>query len=199
MINHNNNNTRNERVAGPQKTISLGQKSPLDNPRNNTLLSPDQMRNKIKEQANRLQNLETYKVICEKKIKQLVPNHPLPVTEADLSNNYKIFGQEHNLNKNISEKSYIQLLENKEHDILELNKKIENLENKLKNTCGAFSAISYNNSHQNINNILSPAYLDKFPIDKLKDNYAKLFQQFKDTQADREEVLELLRNETEVK
>jgi len=187
-----------------QKTISLGAKSAaLDlcspSKAKDLILTPEQTRNKIKEQAHRLQNLEKYKALCERRLKQLVPNHPLPVTEADLANNFKLYGQD--ANKNLSEKSYLQLLESKENEINELNKKIELLENRQKNSSSAFSAFSNsnlnvnNNSNLN-NNFLPPGYLDKLPVEKIKENYQKLFAQLKETQADREQVLDLLRTET---
>ena len=36
---------------------------------------------KIREQAQRLIELQNYKTICEKKIKQAFPDHPLPINE----------------------------------------------------------------------------------------------------------------------
>lgn len=194
-----NNNNNNNNSNSNQKTISLATKIHNIKPKD-SVLTPEQMRNKIKEQAHRLQNLETYKAICERRIKQLVPNHPLPVTEGDLANSFKVYGQD--ANKNLSEKSYLQLLENKENEIFELNKKIEILENRQKNSSNAFSNLN-NNNKNNINfnspnnaNLLQTGYLDKLPVDKIKENYQKLFAQLKETQADREQVLDLLRNET---
>jgi chromosome segregation ATPase len=40
---------------------------------------------KIRDQAKRLSSLEKYKYLCEKRIKQLSPNHPLPITEEMLN------------------------------------------------------------------------------------------------------------------
>ncbi len=150
------------------------------------------MRNKIKEQAHRLQNVETYRSLCERRLKQLVPNHPLPVTEADLVSNAKVNSMQ-DAYKNFSEKSFLQLLESKENEINELNMKIEMLENKQKNSSGALSAFAVSNLNSNL---LSPSYLDNLPTEKIKENYQKLFKQLKQTQADREQVLELLRSET---
>ena len=39
---------------------------------------------KIREQAQRLIELKTYKSLCETKIRQTFPNHPLPITEMHL-------------------------------------------------------------------------------------------------------------------
>ena len=49
---------------------------------NSTYIS--QLEYKIRDQAKRLSELEKYKYLCEKRIKQLNPNHPLPITEEIL-------------------------------------------------------------------------------------------------------------------
>eukprot|EP01022_Parablepharisma_sp_SALTPOND_P018560 TRINITY_DN304_c0_g1_i1.p1 TRINITY_DN304_c0_g1~~TRINITY_DN304_c0_g1_i1.p1 ORF type:complete len:1205 (-),score=223.99 TRINITY_DN304_c0_g1_i1:1337-4951(-) len=43
-----------------------------------------QLTEKIRQQARELQEQENYKIICEKRILELCPNHPLPVTPAHL-------------------------------------------------------------------------------------------------------------------
>ena len=49
---------------------------------NSTYIS--QLEYKIRDQAKRLSELEKYKYLCERRIKQLNPNHPLPITEEIL-------------------------------------------------------------------------------------------------------------------
>ena len=49
---------------------------------NSTYIS--QLEYKIRYQAKRLSELEKYKYLCERRIKQLNPNHPLPLTEEIL-------------------------------------------------------------------------------------------------------------------
>ena len=49
---------------------------------NSTYIS--QLEYKIRDQAKRLSELEKYKYLCERRIKQLNPNHPLPLTEEIL-------------------------------------------------------------------------------------------------------------------
>ena len=60
---------------------------PTARPTNESLSYRDQLETKIREQAKRLSELEKYKYLCEKRIKQLSPKHPLPITEAILSTN----------------------------------------------------------------------------------------------------------------
>lgn len=60
---------------------------PTAKPINESLSYRDQLETKIREQAKRLSELEKYKYLCEKRIKQLSPKHPLPITEAILSTN----------------------------------------------------------------------------------------------------------------
>ena len=43
-----------------------------------------QFSDKIKTQAERLQKLESYKRLCERRILDLEPNHALPITEEML-------------------------------------------------------------------------------------------------------------------
>lgn len=43
-----------------------------------------QFSDKIKTQAERLQKLENYKKLCERRILDLEPNHALPITEEML-------------------------------------------------------------------------------------------------------------------
>ena len=59
---------------------------PTAKPINDTIYNyKDQLETKIREQAKRLAELEKYKYLCEKRIKQLCPKHPLPLTEAVLT------------------------------------------------------------------------------------------------------------------
>lgn len=45
-----------------------------------------QLMNKIKKQAEQLMQLENYKMMCERRIKELVPIHPLPVDPSHFGN-----------------------------------------------------------------------------------------------------------------
>ena len=46
-----------------------------------------QFSDKIKTQAERLQKLENYKKLCERRILDIEPNHALPITEEMLGQN----------------------------------------------------------------------------------------------------------------
>ena len=45
-----------------------------------------QLMNKIKKQAEQLMQLENYKILCERKIRELVPIHPLPIEPTHIGN-----------------------------------------------------------------------------------------------------------------
>ncbi|CAG9327994.1 unnamed protein product [Blepharisma stoltei] len=44
----------------------------------------NQLREKVRSQAQRLRNLEQYKILCEKRISEFCPNHPFPVNPDHL-------------------------------------------------------------------------------------------------------------------
>lgn len=43
-----------------------------------------QLSQKVRKQAERLMQLETYRELCEKRIKEFAPEHPIPVLESHL-------------------------------------------------------------------------------------------------------------------
>lgn len=47
----------------------------------------EKIEKKVREQAKRLLELQTYKNLCEQRILQLIPNHSLPVTTQHLQEN----------------------------------------------------------------------------------------------------------------
>ena len=53
-----------------------------------------QLRDKIRLQAKRLRSLERYRFLCEKKIQEIIPGHPLPITKEHLG---KEISQNHEL------------------------------------------------------------------------------------------------------
>jgi len=57
----------------------------------------DKLRDKIRDQASRLCELQNYKTICESRIKQLSPSHPIPVLESHLR-----LGKEINVNESFN-------------------------------------------------------------------------------------------------
>jgi hypothetical protein len=46
----------------------------------------EQLEHKVKTQAERLYDLQKYKELCERRIRQLAPNHPLPVSDSHIRN-----------------------------------------------------------------------------------------------------------------
>ncbi len=102
------------------------------------------LRLKVRDQAQRLTNLETYKILCEERIKQLAPEHPLPITNIHLTKQFK-------LPTNTAKKSNL--------DFNSLN-------------------------------------LDKLPVDKVKEAYSKLLENFHALQDEREAIIQSLREET---
>ncbi len=46
----------------------------------------EQLEHKVKTQAERLYDLQKYKEVCERRIRQLAPNHPLPVVDSHIRN-----------------------------------------------------------------------------------------------------------------
>ncbi len=44
----------------------------------------EKLQEKIRNQANRLCEFQNYKTLCESRIKQLSPSHPLPILESHL-------------------------------------------------------------------------------------------------------------------
>ena len=49
-----------------------------------------QLRDKIRSQAQRLRGLEQYRLLCEEYIKELMPNHPFPITKDHLGSRSSI-------------------------------------------------------------------------------------------------------------
>jgi hypothetical protein len=46
----------------------------------------EQLEHKVKTQAERLYELQKYKELCEKRIRQLAPNHTLPIIDSHIRN-----------------------------------------------------------------------------------------------------------------
>ena len=45
-----------------------------------------QLMGKIKKQAEQLMQLENYKILCERRIRELAPSHPVPIDPSQLGN-----------------------------------------------------------------------------------------------------------------
>ena len=85
---------------------------------------------KIRDQAQRLIELQAYKSLCETKIKQFIPNQNFPLTEECLRENERPIKQQDNneiisLKKQINEMKII--LGQKDQEIMEKMRKIDTL------------------------------------------------------------------------
>ena len=109
--------------------------SVLTNPLNQTATYVEQLESKIQQQAKRLGELNKYKYLCEKRIKQLNPNEILPLTLDSLSNNNQNNNKNNILNEGIQKK----------YDIL--SEKFKLLSDKYK------EILNNNNINQNANDI----------------------------------------------
>ena len=99
LANLNSNILSNEYVKISQENNPKAEKSYVE-----------MLETKIREQAQRLIELQTYKSLCETKIRQVVPNHPLPINEQhikkpqnDTMKNVENQERENNLRNQISE------------------------------------------------------------------------------------------------
>ena len=107
-----------------------------DNPNidNNTIEKEsyvEQLESKIEQQAKTLSELNKYKYLCEKRIKQLNPNEILPITIESLKNETK-----NTNNKNLNNK--------------DIHKKYELLNEKFKNLLNDYNDIIKNNNIHDI-------------------------------------------------
>ena len=148
--------------------------SVLTNPLNQTATYVEQLESKIQQQAKRLGELNKYKYLCEKRIKQLNPNEILPLTLDSLSNNNQNNNKNNILNEGIQKK----------YDIL--SEKFKLLSDKYN------EILNNNNINQNANDI---SYSNNSSINGneklllLKEKYTKLKEE-------NNKIIELLREET---
>jgi chromosome segregation ATPase len=147
----------------------------------------DLYRKKITEQAQRLTKLDSYNNILEKKLRQLVPNIPLPLKESDL----KLVTDLNKERDNKQHSQYLGVIKQKDSEITMLHKKLESLEAKVKTGFAepkmrAFSPKS---------NIDFPSS-DRLSNEKLREAYDQLLGYTKEIGNEKEKALESLRNET---
>ena len=146
-----------------------------DNPNidNNTIEKEsyiEQLESKIEQQTKTLSELNKYKYLCEKRIKQLNPNEILPITIESLKNETK---NTNNINLN-----------NKD-----IHKKYELLNEKFKNLLNDYNDIIKNNNIHDIssNTIIAGNINDKYKI--LKEKYKKIKEE-------NNKIIEVLKEET---
>ena len=133
----------------------------------------DKLQIKIEEQEKIIFELNNYKYLCEKRIKQLNPNEIFPITSNSLKNMNDTTQQNINNNNN----SYNQ----------NINKKYELLNQKFEKLLNDYNEIITNNHDISSNTINVGNISDKYKI--MKEKYKKL-------KTENKKVIELLKEET---
>ena len=128
------------------------------------------MESKIEQQEKTISELNKYKYLCEKRIKQLSPDEPLPLTIESLKNESK--------NKNNSN------INNKD-----IQKKYELLNEKFKNLLNDYNEIIKNN---NIHDISS----NTINAGNINDKYKILKEKYKKIKEENNKIIEVLKEET---
>jgi hypothetical protein len=114
----------------------------------------------MSDQAKRLSQLESYKQLCETRIKQLAPNHSIPLSELDLKTPPLTY--------------YMAELKVKDNEISDLKKRISEIEER--------SRQSNSQSTKMKSTMMDsfPPNLENIPVDKMKESYSKLRAQTKE-------------------
>ncbi len=150
-------------IESTSKNITESQRY---NSKGNNQTYIEQLESKIQVQAKRLSELTKYKLLCEKRIRQLNPNEDFPITEESISRDASNRIQNCQRDKyDIMSEKYIKLL--KEHNEL----------------------IKRNNSSKNFNH-------DDNNFNANIDSYNKLKERFNSLQKENEKIIELLKEET---
>ena len=129
---------------------------------------------KIEEQEKIIFELNNYKYLCEKRIKQLNPGEILPITPNSLNNKNKI-----NQQKNNDNNLYNQNI-NKKYELL--NEKFEKLLNDYN------EIINNNNIHDTSSNTIN--------VGNNNDKYKLMKEKYKKVKAENKKIIELLKEET---
>ena len=135
----------------------------------------EQLESKIEQQGKAISELNKYKYLCEKRLRQLNPNEILPVTIESLNNNENIF----NLNKKNNINSY-----NKD-----IQKKYELLNEKFQKLLNDYNDIIKNN---NMNDI-SCATIN---VGNINEKYKILKEKYKKIKEENNKIIEVLKEET---
>ena len=141
---------------------------------NNNLKYMEKLESKIRSQAKKIADLNKYKYLCEKRIRQLNQNEILPVT-IDSLNDENIYNNMNTLNNNDSN--------------LNVNKKYELLNEQYQKLLNDYSEIiKKNNMNDSSNNtIIASNPNDKYKI--IKEKYKRIKEENK-------KVIELLKEQT---
>ena len=134
----------------------------------------EQLQSKIEEQEKIIYELNNYKYLCEKRIKQLNPGEILPITPNSLNNKNKI-----NQQKNNDNNLYNQNI-NKKYELL--NEKFEKLLNDYN------EIVTNNNVHDTSSNTIN--------VGNNNDKYKLMKEKYKKVKAENKKIIELLKEET---
>jgi hypothetical protein len=80
--------------------------------------SKDNLEKRLKEQANKINELFDYKKLCEDRIRQLMPSHPIPVKETHLKVLPKKFEESIKANKDLENHNLKKELQNYKNVII---------------------------------------------------------------------------------
>ena len=134
----------------------------------------DKLQLKIEEQEKIINDLNNYKYLCEKRIKQLNPNEILPITSNSLKNRNNMVQQNNNDNNSYNQN---------------INKKYELLNNKFEKLLNDYNEIVTNNNiHDTSSNTIN--------IGNNSDRYKIMKEKYKKIKAENKKIIELLKEET---
>ena len=170
-----NNNTSNELyeenygydVSSSYRNVNLTEE---DNNKYKDLYM-EKLQLKIEEQEKIIFELNNYKYLCEKRIKQLNPNEIFPITSNSLKNRSDMIQQ------NINNNSYNQ----------NINKKYELLNEKFEKLLNDYNEIITNNHDMSSNTI---------NVGNLSDKYKVMKEKYKKVKTENKKIIELLKEET---
>ena len=132
----------------------------------------EQLQLKIEEQEKIIYELNNYKYLCEKRIRQLNPNEIFPITNNSLYN-YNNKKESHNKENNLYNQN--------------LNKRYELLNEKFEKLLNDYNEIINNNQDISSNTINGSNNSDKYKM--LKEKYKKI-------KSENKKIIELLKEET---
>ena len=168
--NDNNNNNlfdeiTNYEIESTSKNITESQRNTN---KNKPFTYTEQLESKIQEQAKRLSDLSKYKILCEKRLRELNPNEKIPLSEDSI--------------KTLSKKSSnneIEINTNKYNILYDKYQKLKKLYHEL-------------SKNQNNSNRSSNTSESNFNIEK----YKKLKERYKILKNENSKLVELLQKET---
>ena len=180
--NNSNNNIINQRINNDlyDDYLEYGNSSAMKNdnqPRENNSMSKEtyieKLESKIQQQSKIISELNKYKYLCEKRLKQLNPNEVLPLTIESLNDENLYIPNNNDVNIN-----------NKD-----IHKKYELLNEKFKNLLNDYNEIIKNN---NIHDISSTT----INAGNINDKYKILKEKYKKIKEENNKIIEVLKEET---